>query len=56
VLDDEARIAGQEAAHVAGDALGIEARAAARREPHHDVDLFALVEVGDCVLCDGRER
>src|SRR4029453_2550393 len=44
VLHDEARIAGQEAAHVAGDTLGIEARAAAPRVTHPAVCLVFPAE------------
>jgi hypothetical protein len=50
VLHDEARAARNVASHVAGERLGVEARAAAGGEADQDRDLLAAVEVGDRVL------
>jgi hypothetical protein len=56
VLDHEGRIARKILAHVPGERLGIEARAAAGAEADRNLDLPALVEVGDRVLRAAVER
>ena len=53
VLDDDAGLAGDEPVHVARDQAGVGVVAAARARAHHQLDVLALVEIGDGVGAGG---